>query len=334
MMKSSKPGRNDPCPCGSGRKYKRCCLSQNEKRSLKDVNPAQLKRDMEGSLKKMAKIAETKDMSVEELNRYFVGRHLDDIDDEYQKITGGDVKVQAENLLNEAMEELTPSADAVKLARQALSLYPNLPDAWILIGEHEASNPQEIIPYLEKAVEAGRQDLGEAFFKENQGHFWGVVETRPFMRAMAFLAQALWDVGREDESIEHYLECIKLNPNDNQGLRYALMGYLMIKDRMAEVDALFKQYKNDCGAMWEFTKALYLFKLHGKDSKKASKQLVAAITSNPHVPKYLMGKKKLPADSPDSYAFGSTEEAIAYAEDGLALWQRTPGALKWLSGFV
>jgi uncharacterized protein len=21
-------GRNDPCPCGSGKKYKRCCLSQ------------------------------------------------------------------------------------------------------------------------------------------------------------------------------------------------------------------------------------------------------------------------------------------------------------------
>jgi hypothetical protein len=22
-----KPGRNDPCPCGSGKKYKKCCLS-------------------------------------------------------------------------------------------------------------------------------------------------------------------------------------------------------------------------------------------------------------------------------------------------------------------
>ncbi|TXT20523.1 MAG: hypothetical protein FD134_2892, partial [Gallionellaceae bacterium] len=21
----SKPGRNDPCPCGSGKKYKHCC---------------------------------------------------------------------------------------------------------------------------------------------------------------------------------------------------------------------------------------------------------------------------------------------------------------------
>jgi uncharacterized protein YecA (UPF0149 family) len=23
----SQPGRNDPCPCGSGKKYKKCCLS-------------------------------------------------------------------------------------------------------------------------------------------------------------------------------------------------------------------------------------------------------------------------------------------------------------------
>jgi type II secretory pathway component PulK len=24
-MKTAKTGRNDPCPCGSGRKYKQCC---------------------------------------------------------------------------------------------------------------------------------------------------------------------------------------------------------------------------------------------------------------------------------------------------------------------
>jgi hypothetical protein len=27
---SKKPGRNDPCPCGSGLKYKRCCLAKDE----------------------------------------------------------------------------------------------------------------------------------------------------------------------------------------------------------------------------------------------------------------------------------------------------------------
>jgi hypothetical protein len=23
-------GRNDPCPCGSGKKYKKCCLAKEE----------------------------------------------------------------------------------------------------------------------------------------------------------------------------------------------------------------------------------------------------------------------------------------------------------------
>jgi len=25
LKKGDKPGRNDPCPCGSGKKYKQCC---------------------------------------------------------------------------------------------------------------------------------------------------------------------------------------------------------------------------------------------------------------------------------------------------------------------
>jgi uncharacterized protein len=27
-QESPKAGRNDPCPCGSGRKYKKCCLGK------------------------------------------------------------------------------------------------------------------------------------------------------------------------------------------------------------------------------------------------------------------------------------------------------------------
>ena len=28
-----KAGRNDPCPCGSGKKYKKCCLGKNREAS-------------------------------------------------------------------------------------------------------------------------------------------------------------------------------------------------------------------------------------------------------------------------------------------------------------
>jgi tetratricopeptide (TPR) repeat protein len=34
-----KRGRNDPCPCGSGKKYKRCCLPRNEAAASKPTAP-------------------------------------------------------------------------------------------------------------------------------------------------------------------------------------------------------------------------------------------------------------------------------------------------------
>ncbi|HEU4534723.1 MAG TPA: SEC-C metal-binding domain-containing protein [Polyangiaceae bacterium] len=30
----TKIGRNDPCPCGSGKKYKKCCLAKDEQAAL------------------------------------------------------------------------------------------------------------------------------------------------------------------------------------------------------------------------------------------------------------------------------------------------------------
>jgi hypothetical protein len=31
---SNHPGRNDPCPCGSGKKYKHCCALKQDRLSL------------------------------------------------------------------------------------------------------------------------------------------------------------------------------------------------------------------------------------------------------------------------------------------------------------
>jgi hypothetical protein len=35
----NKIGRNDPCPCGSGKKYKKCCLAQDERRHIEETRP-------------------------------------------------------------------------------------------------------------------------------------------------------------------------------------------------------------------------------------------------------------------------------------------------------
>jgi TolA-binding protein len=40
----AKPGRNDPCPCGSGNKYKKCCLAKEEAVERQQLAKADAKR--------------------------------------------------------------------------------------------------------------------------------------------------------------------------------------------------------------------------------------------------------------------------------------------------
>jgi tetratricopeptide (TPR) repeat protein len=40
----AKPGRNDPCPCGSGNKYKKCCLAKEEAVEREQLAKAEARR--------------------------------------------------------------------------------------------------------------------------------------------------------------------------------------------------------------------------------------------------------------------------------------------------
>ena len=40
----AKPGRNDPCPCGSGNKYKKCCLAKEEAVAREQLAKAEARR--------------------------------------------------------------------------------------------------------------------------------------------------------------------------------------------------------------------------------------------------------------------------------------------------
>lgn len=46
----TKPGRNDPCPCGSGAKYKRCCLPLHQRARAADPVPV---HDLDASLDRL-----------------------------------------------------------------------------------------------------------------------------------------------------------------------------------------------------------------------------------------------------------------------------------------
>lgn len=217
----------------------------------------------------------------------------------------------------------------IALARRALKVSSLCADAYVLLAMEDASNEDEALSLYRQGVEAGEKALGEAAFDEDVGHFWGILETRPYMRARQGLAEALWVAGQRDEAVAHYQDMLRLNPNDNQGIRYLLLDYLLALGRDDEAAALIKRYKNDGAAAWIWSKALLSFRTKG-DSEAARKALRQAIASNAHIPAYLLGRKKMPRQLPAYISPGSVDEAVAYVHTAAEAWATTPDALHWL----
>jgi len=234
---------------------------------------------------------------------------------------------EAQDLIYEAFEARGPHRAA--LARQALTISPDCADAYLLLAEETASSAEEARELLEQGVAAGERALGPQPFDEDVGYFWGILETRPYMRARAALATTLWALGRREEAVEHHRELLRLNPNDNQGLRDLQAEWLLWLELYEELDALFAAYDEDAAAALVYSKALAAFRRDGATAE-AEQLLDVAREANPYVVAYLTGRNDLPKRLPDYAGFGDESEAVDYAAGAAALWASVPGALTWL----
>ena len=235
---------------------------------------------------------------------------------------------KAQDMMYDAWEVTDPKR-RIALARKALEISPDCADAYVLLAEETASSLSEALDLYRQGVEAGERSLGKDAFEEDVGHFWGILETRPYMRARAGLAECLWSDGKHDEAIEHYKDMLRLNPNDNQGIRDLLMPRLIEIGKNEEAEALFREYEDDGMASWMYSRALLDFRKMG-DSKISRKSLAAAVKKNKHIPAYLLGRKKIPQSLPEYYSPGDETEAVFYVKENLKAWEATPGALDWL----
>ncbi len=234
---------------------------------------------------------------------------------------------EAQSLIYEAWNSEGPRK--VSLAHTALELSADCADAYIILAQEEAKSREAALDLYKKAYEAGRRALDPSVFEEGEGEFWGIMETRPYMRARLALAECLWDLGRKEDALGHLRELIRLNPSDNQGVRYILLQCLLESGADEELGDLLDRYGEDPSSAIAYTKALWQFRRAGR-GKAADAALAEALRANPHVPAYLLKRKPLPARAPASVAMGSPEEAEAYAAGALAAWHQTLGAVDWL----
>ena len=216
----------------------------------------------------------------------------------------------------------------IQIARKALELSTDCADAYVLLAE-EATEPDAILDLYRQAIAAGERAIGPEVMRDEVGHFWGIVKTRPYMRAKLGLAHELQAMNRLEEAIGEYQDLLRLNPSDNQGVRDVLLPLLLVAGRDTEAGALLAQFEGDSRAARNYGLALWTFRREG-DSPAARERLLEAIKSNRHVPKYLAGKADMPDALPDSYALGSIEEAVLCADGLFEAWKATPGADRWL----
>jgi tetratricopeptide (TPR) repeat protein len=236
---------------------------------------------------------------------------------------------EAQEVMYDAWEAPT-RLRAINLAKKALTISADCADAYNLLAQETAESLEDAIDLYSKGVKAGERALGKKTFKQEAGYFWGILETRPYMRARAGLAECLLATGKVDEAVKHYQGMLKLNPNDNQGIRYLLMPCLIALARIDEAEELLVNFEDDASAFWVYSRALMDFIKHG-DSPVAGKSLRNAIDENQYAPPYLLGRKKLPREVPEYYGFGDDNEAVVYAFENRGLWEAIPGAMDWLA---
>lgn len=116
----AKPGRNDRCPCGSGKKYKACCLTNDEAAELAQLAKAQIARDDRAAEKRQ---------SLREVRKEMLAR-----------LAGDEGAYDDDDALMDASNAVVDLVHAGKLdeaeaaARDLLVRYPQVPDGWDRLG--------------------------------------------------------------------------------------------------------------------------------------------------------------------------------------------------------
>ena len=221
------------------------------------------------------------------------------LDDAYELL------VQAENAKTKNQ--------AIKLAKEAYDMCPDCFDAVLFQAELE-ENSIKRDKLLNEGLEFEKDRLEEEgyFEKDNIGHFYGIFETRPYIRGLYRKADYLIADGKAKQARDVCLEILRLNNNDNTGARYLLMAIYAYLEDEKEMLKLYKKYPEESLVML-FPQFIVSYKL-GKD--KEAKELLERINKvNTHFIKFFKGTMKRNEDIPyRHYSHGDSSEVIMYFE--------------------
>ncbi len=107
---------------------------------------------------------------------------------------------------------------------QAAALEPNNMDVKLAQAETDAKSPLDLLAALPSLIQDAQTYLKhQKIYNSSKGDFWLVFETRPYMRLLQRYMMALIECGVTNRAIQIGEEMLRLNENDNQGIRFILI---------------------------------------------------------------------------------------------------------------
>ncbi len=240
-----------------------------------------------------------------------------------------DPKWRAQELAYDALETDDP-VEALRLVHEAQTLDPDCTDAQRLMVSLLPASLENKIHLMREVVERAERNLGEDFFVENMAHFWGAVSTRPYMRAKQHLGELLVEAGVPEEAAAHFERMLELNPHDNQGVRYPLLGLYLAARQPQRADQLMARFPDEEKFMGSFAWARVLERWLSGSLEEAEAALARARKINPFVEQYLTGARRLPEATPEYFKPGDDSEAQVCAKELSLAFEHNPGFRDWL----
>ena len=218
----------------------------------------------------------------------------------------------AYEILEEAQNAKTEK-EAIKLAKKAYEKSRECFDAILFQCDLE-ENGIKRMKLLDDGLEFEKSRLTKEkyFDKENIGHFYGIFETRPYIRGLVIKAEYLLEEGKISQAENVCREVLRLNENDNMGARYLLMAIYATLEKENDMLKLYKKYPEEDLEMIFPLFALY-YKL-GND-KKAKEYLNRIDKCNSNFVKFFNGTiKESKKVEHGYYSRGDSSEIFMYLD--------------------
>ena len=260
---------------------------------------------------------------VEALQRYVAATEFaspEALDDFLRGITGRNIREVLDERRGD--EPLPPAEAALRLladaghtsdrarrraiAEEALAIDPDCVQA-MLERALAQETPRRQLTELERVVTRARELLGEDFLTEHAGQLHDLVHARPYLRALAQLADATLESRDYPSARRHYERLLELDADDHSQARHTLIVLYAAGRDYPALKRLYRAFPDDPYATWHYARAIAAYRELG-DTAAARKYRRVAVEANPDVVLLAADVIDYPPLS-HSYTLGSVQEA-------------------------